>query len=225
MAIHLVCPGCRTRFKVSEKYAGKKGPCPKCKKEIQVPHKEDHVVIKAPDFSGESDAEGKPVLKPIPRVETKVTPLAIVGIVLAILVVFGSAFGIRMNYAADEIPLITKVLAAMALAPLLAWLGYSFLRDSELEPYRGTSLTLRIAICAMIYAMLWGGYTWSTQFFFGDSPMEAWNVIMLAIPFLFVGGLAAFASLDLDPTSAFFHYSFYLTVTVLLRLTTGMTAF
>ena len=37
MAINVVCPGCRSRFAVSEKFAGKTGPCPKCKQPIVIP--------------------------------------------------------------------------------------------------------------------------------------------------------------------------------------------
>ena len=31
MAIKVLCPGCRTLFTVSDKFAGRTGPCPKCK--------------------------------------------------------------------------------------------------------------------------------------------------------------------------------------------------
>lgn len=37
MPIQVTCPGCKATFSVSEKFAGKQGPCPKCKAPIQVP--------------------------------------------------------------------------------------------------------------------------------------------------------------------------------------------
>ena len=49
MAINVICPGCHTRFKVSDKYAGVEGPCPKCKVKIKIPEKSDEVVIHTPD--------------------------------------------------------------------------------------------------------------------------------------------------------------------------------
>ncbi|QGJ72324.1 Hypothetical protein PBC10988_40420 [Planctomycetales bacterium 10988] len=37
MAIRVVCDSCRSRFEVDDRHAGKKGPCPKCGKVIQIP--------------------------------------------------------------------------------------------------------------------------------------------------------------------------------------------
>ena len=51
MPINVTCPGCLKRFSVADKFAGKKGPCPKCKKIITIPKKEDEVVIHAPEHS------------------------------------------------------------------------------------------------------------------------------------------------------------------------------
>ena len=72
MPIQVTCPGCLSRFTVSDKYAGKKGPCPKCKKEIMVPDKAQEVVIHAPEVSGPKDSKGVAVLKPIKRGEFRV---------------------------------------------------------------------------------------------------------------------------------------------------------
>ena len=37
MAIAVLCPGCKSQFTVSDQYAGRTGPCPKCKKPITIP--------------------------------------------------------------------------------------------------------------------------------------------------------------------------------------------
>jgi hypothetical protein len=37
MPILVTCPGCKAQFNVSEKFAGKQGPCPKCKAVITIP--------------------------------------------------------------------------------------------------------------------------------------------------------------------------------------------
>src|SRR6187401_2984774 len=57
MAIDVTCASCKTRFQVSDKFAGKQGPCPKCKKIITVPTKKDEVVIHVPE-SGPKDSKG-----------------------------------------------------------------------------------------------------------------------------------------------------------------------
>ena len=226
MPIQVTCPGCHARFKVSDQHAGKKGPCPKCKVEIQVPRKEDEVIIQAPEqFGGARDAAGNLVLKPIERNETTLTVWMFTAIFAGILAVFALAAVVRMYHPDGEVPLYVKALGAIALAPLLTYVGYAFLRDAELEPYRGMSLVLRITICAAVYAVLWGGYVLAAQYFYGEGPLEVWNLLFLVPPFVFIGALVAFASLDLNPTSAFLHYAFYLAVTVVLRLTVGLTAF
>jgi predicted Zn finger-like uncharacterized protein len=76
MPIQVVCPSCHARFSVSEKFAGKKGPCPKCKTVIQVPEATEEIKIHAPEQSeaGAKGTGGRHVLKPIERKETKVQP-------------------------------------------------------------------------------------------------------------------------------------------------------
>jgi hypothetical protein len=103
--------------------------------------------------------------------------------------------------------------------------GYSFLRNQELEPYQGSELLVRVAICAAVYAGLWGAI-WALQHFLvGDSAaMEAWHWVALAAPPLVIGSLTAFGTLDLDVGSGFFHYALYLGVCVLLRLAMKLSA-
>ena len=82
MPISVVCSGCQARFNVSEKFAGKQGPCPKCKKVITIPDAPaEEVTIHAPEAyaHGGKDSKGRPTLKPIARVKTKLSPVLIVG--------------------------------------------------------------------------------------------------------------------------------------------------
>ena len=226
MAINVVCPGCHARFKVSDQYAGKKGPCPKCKTQIEIPQKSEEVVIEAPDeFGGARDETGKLVLKPIERSETQATPLLIMAVVAGVVVVFLAAWGVRTLGADGDIPFALKALGAVLIAPPIAWLGYSFLRESELEPFSGTDLWLRIGICSVVYPLLWAGFSAAGSYLFSARPLESWSLLMLVVPFLVLGSLTAFASLDLTPTNAFFHYAFYVLFTVVLRLVVGLPAF
>jgi hypothetical protein len=73
MSIIVVCPGCLKSFKVSDKFAGKSGPCPKCKRTLQVPTKETEVKIHVPEAfaGGGKSAAGKLITKPIARVNAK----------------------------------------------------------------------------------------------------------------------------------------------------------
>ena len=226
MAIHVVCPDCHARFKVSEQYAGKKGPCPKCKAEITVPLQENEVVIESPEqFGSARDAAGNLVLKPIARTETALTPVLVSGILLSVVAVLAAAFHVRVTHPDGNVSTLFKALGAVVMAPSLAFAGYTFLRDSDLEPYRSTSLILRITICATVYALLWGGYALAASFFFGDQPLESWSILFLAAPLVVIGTLTALATLDLTPTNAFFHCAFYLVTTIALRLIVRLSAF
>ena len=92
MPIQVTCPGCLSRFSVSDKFAGKKGPCPKCKKEISIPTKAEEVVIHAPEPTGPKDSQGKVILKPIRRTDTLLTRRLLVFIAGAVLFFLGELF-------------------------------------------------------------------------------------------------------------------------------------
>jgi len=222
MAISVICPGCHARFKVSDKFAGKKGPCPKCKQVIRVPAADEQVVIHAPEHSelGARDADGQYVLKPIARKQAKIQPVMLVGVAGACLFVLVVAVLLR----GAEKNAWMLAFGALALAPPLAVGGYSFLRDDELEPYTGRALALRTAVCSCVYAGTWGAYTYLYFRLFGDAPVETWNVLPFAVVFLCIGAGTAYVCYDLDLTSGFFHYSLYLLVTILLRLAMDLPA-
>src|SRR5882672_3989576 len=98
MPITVLCPGCKARFSVSEKFAGKKGPCPKCKTVITVPEvMAEEVKIHVPELfaSGGKDSKGRAVSKPILREETKLKPVATAAAAAAAIVVFAIAFALR----------------------------------------------------------------------------------------------------------------------------------
>src|SRR5437763_17163113 len=98
MAIDVTCPSCHTRFQVSEKFAGKSGPCPKCKTTIKIPEKKDEVVIHAPEVSGPKDSKGQAVLKPISRVEVRLRSTQIATIVGSVVLVLIVALVLRFQF-------------------------------------------------------------------------------------------------------------------------------
>ena len=217
MPISVVCPGCKARFNVSEKFAGKKGPCPKCKTIVTVPAAPAaEVKIHVPEeyASGGKDSKGRAVGKPIPRTETRLQPVlitAIVAVVLGSLVICFAARGLR-----EKLPLIVVGLAF--LSPAVAVAGYSFLREEELEPYRGRELWIRATICGAVYAILWGVYwlLWPAL------PGELYQWLLVAPPIISVGALAALATFDLEFSSGALHYCFYLMMTLILAGVMGL---
>jgi hypothetical protein len=226
MPINVTCPGCLKRFSVADKFAGQKGPCPKCKTVITIPKKEDEVVIHAPEHSeaGAVGAGGRHALKTYKRKDTKFQPLVFTGVAGFVLVALLIALVLRSMGEVDQW---LKFAAAAVLGPPLAWAGYTFLRDPELEGYQGTPLIIRSLACGLLYAVLWAVFTFLGKRFFGDaftSGLEIWQMVVLLVPIFAAGTLAAYVSFDLEPGSAFFHCAMYFAVTVLLRLVAGLPA-
>ncbi len=225
MSILVICPGCKKQFQVSEKHAGKSGPCPQCKAIIKVPKQEEQVVVHTPEQfgSGGRGASGKLALKPIARLEGRLRPqtVALVGaaavLVLAVAWI-GGRQGLFLNH-----PAVT-VLGLLLISPALAIGGYQFLNSSEeLERYRGKTLYLRAGICALAYVVLWGLFVFVLGYVSGPiRDGEIWIWFFVAPPFFVVGSLAALSALDLDFSTGFFHYAFYVLVIMLLRWAAGM---
>ena len=226
MPIQVTCTGCLARFKVSDKFAGKSGPCPKCKALLQIPTKEEEVVIHAPDIEGPKDSKGRSVLKPIERGETKFSVPLAVGAGGACLVTLIIAYILGRVYQDIGGPA-WWILApgALILAFPLVWAGYAFLRNHELEAYSGMELITRVGICALVYALLWGLHILFVTFAFPNvEALEIWQIIILGAVMLIPGAIAALAALELDGTNAGVHCAMYLGATMGLRLLMGMPA-
>ncbi len=219
MPIEVLCSGCKTRFNVSEKFAGKKGPCPKCKAIITVPEKTEEVVVHAPQEFGPKNASGVGVLKPIARKYAKVSPVAIVGILAGIVTVLIIAIVLRNNTPVS--PWILG-LGAFLLAPPLAFGGYTFLRDEELEPYRGLNLIIRATVCGAVYAALWAAYAFLPDLVFNLQQLELFHLLLIAPPLVVVGAFAAVYSLDLEFSDGLIHFALYVLVTAALGLIIGV---
>jgi len=222
MAIQVTCPGCLARFTVSDKYAGKKGPCPKCKKEIVVPDKSQEVVIHAPETDGPKDSKGVSVLKPLKREELKVSRLQI-GIAVGIAVLsLAVALGIR--FATSSPPTVILALGSIALSFPLSWVGYRFLRDDELGGYMGNELHVRVAACAVIFSVSWGLY-WFLAYYFGNATLatvSGLSFAMYLVVMIGIGTVGSLATLELEFAQSVLHYVLYLGATLLLALLCGV---
>lgn len=220
MSINVVCPGCHTRFKVSDKFAGKSGACPKCKGKIEVPSAKDQVVIHEREFeAGAKDAQGRNVLKPVARKDTKLNPVILVAVVGLVILVLVAAFMLRGQ---EEISPLILAAGAFLLALPTSWGGYFFLRDDELEGFRGLELLVRTLACAVAYAGVWGLYVYLCQLLGWTNPDDLYFYAVMLGVMLPLGAGVAFVCYDLEPGNAFFHYAFYLIVTALLRLLIGL---
>ncbi len=219
MPIIVICPGCRKRYSVSDKFAGKSGPCPNCKTLIQIPKKEEVVIHGPEEFaSAGRGISGKLIAKPIGRRIWTISPTLAVAAglgTLAVLVataVLGSVGVFRDNL------IVTGVGLVLVTFPLVI-AGYNFLYDiEELEPFQGRGLWIRGAICTAAYVAIWAGFSFfGSQYLTGD----LWNWLIVGTPFVILGAIAALGSFDFDFPTGLLHFGFYLLVTIILRRLAG----
>jgi len=217
MPISVLCPSCKARFSVSEKFAGKQGPCPKCKATITIPKAEEQVQIHAPEESTAAvkTSTGAPTLKPIARKEAKFelipTVIAVCAAlaVLAIAAVAGKVF--------RDFVVLRGIALVLVSAPITV-AGYSFLRADELEPHRGLWLWVRAAVCGVGFAALWGAYAMIPP----DLRASSWNWFFIGPALLGLGAGIAWMSYDLDFGNGFLLACFYSAVTLALGWLAGL---
>lgn len=215
MAIFVVCPGCRTRFNVSDKFAGKSGPCPKCKTVIQIPKLTEQLVIHEPEqfASGGRTQTGKLATKPIARPRLEVNAVAAAAVIGVILVVAVGTF-VLGRASAFENPIV-RILGLVLVTPALAAGGYAFLHsEDDLFPLQGRRLYVRAILCAACYLGIWAGFEGMRGFLI--TP-ETWTWVVFASPLFVLGGFVAYLTMDLDYGNGLLHFAFFVLVTVLLR--------
>ena len=152
-SIRVTCPGCHTRFNVSEKFAGKEGPCPKCKKTITIPAKEEKVVIHEQD-KGPKDSSGKKLSKPIARAETNLSSVHLVLIIGCILLFFVVALMMRFMGLDKGSQNILLYVGALIVAIPAAYAAYTFLRNQDAGSFLGKELWARVGVCGLLYLSL-----------------------------------------------------------------------
>lgn len=223
MPIRVTCRGCHTRFNVSDKFAGREGPCPKCKAIIRIPDKSQEVVIHAPPDAGPKDQKGVSISKPIFRRELVFTPVLWTTILGVIATLFVLALLLRgQQYAPDRFPLWILAVGAILVAVPTVYGGYGMLRDSELAGFAGRELWIRILICAAMYAALWLIMPLTSYAVHGYDTMS-WSIAMAVMVAL--GGAVAMSVLDLEFLVGVMHYGMYLGCTLILRWVAGAGVF
>ncbi len=227
MPIQVTCPSCLKRFQVSDKFAGKSGPCPNCKKPIKIPEKNEEVVIHAPEDDAPKDRTGKSVLKPLERTETQITKRGMLIVAGAILTAISLAIGLRLTAAEGSEPQIwARIIGAILLAPPLVWAGYTFVRDSELAPYVTTELRNRVLILSAVFAALWMLYAFLPSYLLDLESASEMSFLWFGIVFcimLAAGAFASVATFELEFTGGLAHAGLYLIVTLILGVIAGIT--
>ena len=218
MPIAVTCPKCLTRFSVNEKFAGKKGPCPKCKNEITIPELTEQVVIHAPPDVAPKDSKGQSVLKPIKRKEAKFSRALIWGSVGGVAGAILLALGMRLT---GGTPIIMRIIIALAVAPPLVRFGYAISRDSELEPYVGRELWNRVWITSAVLAATWLIYVFITPYVLDIDYASEMGLLASGISLVVMltfGSVAAMAAFELELFGGMIIAGVYVAATLLLAI-------
>ncbi|MDO4575769.1 MAG: hypothetical protein Q4D98_11210 [Planctomycetia bacterium] len=222
MAIIVTCPGCHKSFSVRDEFAGRTGPCPKCKTPIKIPKAGESVKIhggEAFDGGGRS-VSGELVLKPLKRKEEKFSPritLQIVGGTLVLFLLTWLLGGIFRSSA------ILRCLGLILITPPLVYAPYFFLKDTEaIENLSGRELQTRALICSGVYLALWAGFGIVSHFATGAFGGDLWVWFAVASPFAVVGSLLGSAIFELETGDGVIHFMFYLIVTATLCFLAGV---
>ena len=133
--------------------------------------------------------------------------MAIVGSILVVLI---AALVIRLTSKGD-VPQLVTVLGSILLGPPLAFAAYTFLRDDELEPYRGTEVLLRSLACGLAFAAIWGAYWLIFAYWYDWKPLPIaepnWQIMAAVVPAMIAAGaFASQASFELEVTTGALHY-------------------
>ena len=220
MPIRVTCPGCHTRFNVSEKFAGKEGPCPKCKKTITIPTASEAVEVHAPEGFGPKTAVGKAVFHPIKRKDTSLSPVQMVLIAATIVGFLAVALLMRSGFENKaDVNSWLLLLGSVLVAVPCVYAGYSFLGNSELGKLEGQELWLRVILCSLAYALVWLTIYLVSYAVGPELGMFAGLALMMAL-----GAGAAYLFLQMDYLMAILHYGLFLGVCILLRTVAGFTA-
>lgn len=221
--IRVTCPHCFKRYEVSEKFAGKEGPCPNCKKTIRVPAMDEQVVIHEKEsFGGVKDTAGRLVFEPIKREDAKFSPVALAIVLFSALLVLALAyFVVRPMEDASKTPIL--ILGSLALAFPIVYGAYWFTRNDELEPFQGTDLWIRVALCSVAFAVLWGLYALVIPYI-GINEDEFPYLLLWVSICIAAGAGAAMGCFEVDFFVGFMIYATYLIVTVVLRLAMNLSA-
>ncbi len=218
MPIRVTCSKCMARFNVSEKFAGREGPCPKCKTVIRIPEKSEEIVIHAPEDAGPKDSKGRQILKPIRRRETVLTPVQIALIAVCIIGFLIVALLLPKFFGDNpaNIPVWVMPALLVALAPACVLGAYTFLRNQETGAFAGRELLYRVLVCAAIYAVTWAAMPLA-KFAFNDTwGPGAWFSASLVM--LVAGSAVATLVLELDWIMGAVHYGLYFGCSLLLRV-------
>ncbi len=214
MAIRVICPGCMTSFEVDDRFAGKKGPCPKCGHIIEIP--KEKLVIHAPD---EVVTEGKtkkmlgqdarPILQRRFAYTGKQVFWSVLGTlgVISLLFLIGSAHNKALSS-------IVGAVAVFAIAFPICDFGYMLIRDeNDLEMFLGNERHRRAFFTSLIFGLSWLIFEGFVAFLGNQGAVTCLYMVVIGA----VGAIGAMLFFDCNYGKAFLVYLMFMFAAVIAR--------
>lgn len=215
MAITVICPGCMTRFQVDDRFAGKKGPCPKCGHIIEIP--KENLVIHAPEDIT-SAVPGKPGtrrgenVRPILQSRFIFTKLQIFLGLIGIAIVIGIAFYLAPWPSGNAKNIIGLAGTFLLGIPLVAF-GYMMVRENDdLEIFLGNELYKRAFLTACCFGVTWLLLEWLVSYLDPGTM-----VIIYIVPLAILATLGAMVVFDTEFGKALLIYCIFAACMIGLR--------
>lgn len=213
MAIRVICPGCMSSFEVDDRFAGKKGPCPKCGHIIEIP--KEKLVIHAPDMvtDGKKTRAVGHDAKPIAMKRFVWTGKDVFWSILGSLGVISLLFliGAVHNHVLSTI---VGAIAAFGIAYPICDFGYMLIRDeNDLEMFLGNERHKRALFAALVFGASWIVFEIFVAFLGGQGAITCLYMIGLGA----IGAIGALVFFDCNYGKAFLVYLMFMAAAIVGR--------
>ncbi len=214
MAIRVICPGCMTSFEVDDRFAGKKGPCPKCGHIIEIP--KIQVVVHAPDEAVVNGKRQKVLghdARPIEQKRFTFTGGQTALGICAALGFFALTYVVGLAHN-GWVSLIVGALLGFAIAFPIADVGYMLIRDeNDLEMQEGPERRRNALFTALVFGGSWLIFE-AFIFFLGGTGVLA---CLFLIPCAAVGAFGAVIFFDCNFGRALLVYLIFMFAAIIGR--------
>lgn len=181
MAIRVICSGCMTSFEVDDRFAGKKGPCPKCGHIIEIP--KEKIVIHAPDditTDGKTRKNLGQDARPILQKRFVYTGRQVFWGIMGTLGAIAAAYLVGAA-GSSLLSVIVGAIAVFLIAFPIAEIGYMFIRDeNDLEIFLGNERHVRSAKTAAVFGLSWLLFEVFAYFLGGTGAITCLYLVVIA---------------------------------------------
>ena len=214
MAIRVICSGCMTSFEVDDRFAGKKGPCPKCGHIIEIP--KEQVIIHAPDTIVDSSQKtARPLghdARPILQRRFVYTGKQVFWGVLGSLGAVALAYLVGALCSAT-VSAVFGAIAVFLIAFPIAEFGYMLIRDdNDLEMFLGNERHMRSLKVAIVFGVSWLAFEILARFV-GTGPIACVYLLL----FCALGAIGALIFFDCNYGKALLVYFMFAFAAILCR--------